>query len=146
MEEIRKIEIAKNTSKSYENVTDKTTSIEQIETVLNDKYTSDYIVCFLRFVISGNLRRNEELFQYFISEGMTVPEFCLKDVEPMGIECDQIQIVALSNEFANWINRGILIENLDCSDIESVNHVKLPEDKEPFLYLLYRPGHYDILY
>lgn len=68
-------------------------------------------------------------------------------VEPMGRECDQMQIIAI----AEYLGVGIDIEYLDGRPFESTLSVVHcgPEDMAKSwcsISLLYRPGHYDILY
>ena len=54
---------------------------------------SDYIVCYFRFMCSAFLIENAELYQFFLTNGMTVKEFCVKEVDPMGVESDQLQVM-----------------------------------------------------
>ena len=106
---------------------------------------SDYVVCYLRLLISGHLKRHSNEFQAFLEAGQSVTEFCLKEVEPMAVESDQIHIIALSQQLAGVLPASVSIEYLDLSDSECTNHFSFPEGLPPFLFLLYRPGHYDIL-
>ena len=65
-----------------------------------------------------------------------------QEVEPMGKESDHIHISALTA--ATGIS--IQVEYLDRgSDDSIIGHV-FPEGTTPQIYLLYKPGHYDILY
>lgn len=59
----------------------------------------------------------------------------------MGRESDHIHIIALSQA------TGICVEvdYMDRGDGNLISHV-FPEDSTPSIYLLYKPGHYDILY
>lgn len=140
MEELKNLKEVKKSDNSKEE------KLKYAFNRINDQSISDYIVCYLRFIISAYLKRNFEEYQYFISDGSSVPEFCLKEVEPMGIECDHLQIIALMKSVEHVLNGGILIEYLDNSDLDKTNHVLFPENQPPFLFLLYRPGHYDVLY
>ncbi len=66
--------------------------------------------------------------------------FCLREVEAVDNECDQVQIIAVTNAF----NIGVVIENLTNQKVETL---KFPEDgSNIFISMLFRPGHYDILY
>ena len=61
-------------------------------------------------------------------------------MEPIDIECDHVQIIAVTNVF----EIGVVIENLGNQKIETI---KFPEDSTNiFINLFFRPGHYDILY
>ena len=68
----------------------------------------------------------------------------LQEVEPMARESDNIHLIALSDASGVCIR----IEHLDRSGTDcTVNHHDIPDDgREPMICLLYKPGHYDILY
>lgn len=72
-------------------------------------------------------------------------QFCQKSVEPMGEESDHIHIIALSDA----LQVPIRVVYLDGNQTSVNHHDFFPEgtqSTEPFVVLLYRPGHYDILY
>lgn len=134
-----------------------------------DQSVSDYVVMFFRFVTSGEIRKRKEFFEPFIFglSNSTVEQFCKTSVEPMGEESDHVHITALSDALGVPI-RVVYLDRSSCdSGGVSVNHhdfVPVPasddgDDKAttsssesektnppPFIVLLYRPGHYDILY
>lgn len=60
----------------------------------------------------------------------------------MSKESDHIHIIAL----AKALNVPVLVEYMDRGEGGTVNHHIFPEGSEPRIFLLYRPGHYDILY
>ena len=60
----------------------------------------------------------------------------------MGKESDHIHIIALTSA----IGVSIRIEYMDRQSADHINHHDFPEGSDPQVYLLYRPGHYDILY
>lgn len=139
-------------------------SISQDELILRsrDQSISDYVVMFFRFVTSGEIRKRSEFFEPFILglTNATVEQFCKSSVEPMGEESDHVHITALSDALGVPI-RVVYLDRSSC-DIGgvSVNHhdfLPTSGDKsnakggstvpvKPFISLLYRPGHYDILY
>ena len=51
-------------------------SSDRVEYVCNDQGQSDYLVVYLRLLISAHLQKNAEFFSYFVDEGRTVEEFC----------------------------------------------------------------------
>ncbi|KAG5532768.1 hypothetical protein RHGRI_027163 [Rhododendron griersonianum] len=138
-----------------------------------DQSVSDYIVMFFRFVTSGEIRKRSEFFEPFILglTNATVEQFCKSSVEPMGEESDHVHITALSDALGVPI-RVVYLDRSSCdAGGVSVNHHDfipnppsggdLPlaaatataaggsggsEIIKPFITLLYRPGHYDILY
>ena len=62
----------------------------------------------------------------------------------MGKECDQPQIAALTEA----LQIGVKIEYLDGTTTQGqeLPSILCPPDLSPLVYLLYRPGHYDIIY
>lgn len=78
-------------------------------------------------------------------QGVLGPDPChpvLQEVEPMCKESDHIHIIAL----AQALNVSIQVEYMDRGEGGTTNPHVFPEGSEPKVYLLYRPGHYDILY
>ncbi len=66
----------------------------------------------------------------------------LQEVDPMYRESDHIHIGALTAA----LGVGVRVEYMDRGNGGEVNHHDFPEGSPPFVHLLYRPGHYDILY
>lgn len=78
-----------------------------------------------------------------MEEGVNVVEFCRRVVEPMNKESDHIHITALCSA----LEIGIRVRYMDRSLQGGVNAHDFPENlSRPVVHLLYRPGHYDILY
>ncbi|XP_027153135.1 ubiquitin thioesterase otubain-like [Coffea eugenioides] len=137
-------------------------SLDELVQRSRDQSISDYVVMFFRFVTSGEIRKRSEFFEPFIL-GLTsasVEQFCKSAVEPMGEESDHVHITALSDALGVPI-RVVYLDRSSCDNGSvSVNHHDfhpvsndLPSAKrggaeaiDPFITLLYRPGHYDILY
>lgn len=77
----------------------------------------------------------------------------------MGSESDNMQVVALATEVRAFpavpcfdahlvslqLDIPIRVEYLDQTNSALNGHV-FPEGREPLVHLLYRPGHYDVLY
>ena len=87
-------------------------------------------------------------------------DFCRREVEPMGVECDHVQIAALT-EFLSIQVSIVYLENrvlpAESDTLFSLAIVKFPEPLSKrtdsstpapplVISLLYRPGHYDVLY
>lgn len=123
-----------------------------------DQTISDYVVMFFRFVTSGEIRKRSEFFEPFILglTNATVDQFCKSSVEPMGEESDHVHIIALSDALGIPV-RVVYLDRSSC-DTGGVNvnhHDFIPSSLTnggdgleiiPYITLLYRPGHYDILY
>ncbi|XP_036362885.1 uncharacterized protein LOC115217645 [Octopus sinensis] len=110
--------------------------------IFNDQGVSDYLVVYWRLLASGYLQRHEDFFSNFVEGHRTVKEFCGQEVEPMGKESDHIHITALTSA----VGIPVRVEYMDRGEGGSVNHHDFPENSKPTITLLYRPGHYDILY
>ncbi|XP_053134492.1 ubiquitin thioesterase OTUB1 isoform X2 [Hemicordylus capensis] len=121
---------------------EKQTTVPELLASFNDQSTSDYLVVYLRLLTSGYLQRESKFFEHFIEGGRNIKEFCQQEVEPMCKESDHIHIIAL----AQALHVSILVEYMDRGEGGATNPHIFPEGSEPKVYLLYRPGHYDILY
>ncbi|XP_073013664.1 OVARIAN TUMOR DOMAIN-containing deubiquitinating enzyme 1-like [Typha latifolia] len=64
-----------------------------------DDFTSDMSVMFLRLVASVEIKIRAENYQSFLSDmnQRSLYEFCEEEVIRMGVPCDQVQVIALSN-------------------------------------------------
>lgn len=121
---------------------------------LNDKENFDYYVMYIRFIVSAYVRTNIATYEMYFESEYHLINFCQTEVEPIDSEADQIQIVALFNYF----DVPIRIFYIDNSAGDKVTCLSLPDldvNKEEFikktdnnypLQLLYKPGHYDIVY
>ncbi|KAI4535224.1 hypothetical protein MG293_014450 [Ovis ammon polii] len=116
-------------------------SVSSLLKVFNDQSFSDRIVQFLRLLTSAFIRNRADFFRHFIDEEMDIKDFCAHEVEPMAMECDHIQITALSQA----LNIALQVEYVDEMDT-ALNHHVFPEAATPSVYLLYKTSHYNILY
>ncbi|XP_074274029.1 OVARIAN TUMOR DOMAIN-containing deubiquitinating enzyme 1 [Silene latifolia] len=125
-----------------------------------DQSISDYVVMFFRFVTSGEIRKRSAFFEPFILglANTTVDQFCKTSVEPMGEESDHVHIIALSDALGVPI-RIVYLDRSSCDaggvnvnhhDFVPISLMNAADDGgceiKPYITLLYRPGHYDILY
>ncbi|XP_024376710.1 OVARIAN TUMOR DOMAIN-containing deubiquitinating enzyme 1 isoform X1 [Physcomitrium patens] len=130
------------------------TSLETLVERCRDQYVSNCVVMFFRFVTSGEIRRRSEFFEPFIQgmSNMSVVQFCRSCVEPMGEESDHVHIIALSDALGVPVRVVYLDQSGDMNDkpVTVNKHDFIPEGMntavDPDVILLYRPGHYDILY
>jgi len=113
--------------------------------------SGDYYTWYMRALTSMYMQKNCERFSPFIDDGLQIDmkTYCEKEVEPMGKECEQIHIISL----IEYLKLNIQVSYLNGSIFEpalGIPVINLPENGEsssPFtIKLLYRPGHYDILY
>lgn len=113
---------------------------EYLDKLFSDKEKGNYLIYYIRFCIAAYLKENKENYKGYIEEDFEL--WIRKEVEAIDHVADQIQIMAC----VNFFDVGVKIEYLNKFKDEVV---KLPENKnddEFFIYLLFSPGHYDILY
>jgi ubiquitin thioesterase protein OTUB1 len=118
---------------------------DSLHSTLNEENaTSDYATWYFRVLTSAHLKADPDRFVHFIEEHPDIPTFCAKEVEPMGRECGMVQVLAL----AEVLEVNVVVEYLDGRDFgdKLQQHQFGPEDSKTKVTLLYRPGHYDILY
>lgn len=76
--------------------------------------------------------------------GLSIEAFCSSQVEAMWVECDHLQIVALTGA----LGLGVKVWYLDGAGGSVINGHVFPEavGDDALVHLLFRPGHYDILH
>ena len=115
--------------------------------------TSDYCVWYLRVITSAYLKKDPERFIHFLDDPtcFDVETYCAKEVDPMGRECTMVGVLALAEAFGVCVH----IEYMDGNPLVDNKLAKHSFGPEPGsgspsgpveVNLLYRPGHYDILY
>lgn len=122
-------------------------SLDDLEAMFKDDHGSMYYIYWIRLVTSYSVQAHPEKFAPFIL-AMNFPDpasFCKSQVEPAKVDADQLPIQALA-EHMNW---SIRIEYLDGNADEQLNHHDFGPpigSGKATIYLLYRPGHYDMLF
>ena len=129
---------------------------------------SDFCTWYLRLITATYMKQDPDRFLPFVlsialnhhddNETSTmmicdIHQFCSKYIEPMGQECEHVQVLALAEAFQ--INVTVVYldghpsppgSNDDATASQLQHHQFGPETSPIRLTLLYRPGHYDILY
>merc|ERR1712205_215760 len=125
---------------------------------MRDDMVSNMIVMFLRLVTSAEVQRREDHFAPFImgmyDDPVSPDVFCQKYVEVMGEESDHVHIVAITDALQVPVEVVYLDRSgaaaTQQSGVEVDTYRFVPEacgaSAEPRVSLLYRPGHYDLLY
>ena len=77
--------------------------------------------------------------------------YCSREVEPMGKECEQVHIIAIAELLGVVVAIEYLDGRLPADELSGLSKVECGgslQEVEPSRHvrLLYRPGHYDILY
>ena len=103
----------------------------------------------MRLLTSLNMKKNQDKYLPFIDDGANdMNSYCLREVEPMGKEVEAIQVTALTE----YLGIKTKIEYLDGKPFDNelscvtFNVDETKNDNQFDVYLLYRPGHYDIIY
>ncbi len=116
--------------------------------------TSDYCVWYLRVITSAYLKSDPGRFIHFLDDPsyIDVATYCAKEIDPMGKECSMVGVLALAEAFEINVD----IEYMDGRPLEGTNDTKKlvkhsfgvnsGDASKLCITLLYRPGHYDILY
>ncbi|KAI8639503.1 peptidase C65 Otubain-domain-containing protein [Parasitella parasitica] len=107
---------------------------------------SNAIVMHFRFIASAFLRINAAEYEPFlIDEMVSIDEFCSMHVEAFGRESDHLQITALSKALDIPI-KVVYLDGGEGDDAAVHEFWPSDQDKRTPIRLIYRPGHYDILY
>lgn len=133
-----------NFMETLEEVVNSASTIQALTEKFQDQGSSDYAVCYMRILTSAYLQSNSDFFQAFVEGGKTMKDYCTQEVEPMYRESDHMHITAITTA----LGVPVRVEYMDRGEGGVVNHHDFPEDspKPPVMHILYRPGHYDLLY
>ncbi|KAF9426925.1 hypothetical protein BGZ76_002535 [Entomortierella beljakovae] len=116
-----------------------------LSTFQNDEI-SNSIVMHFRLVASAFLKTHQEDYAPFLEFGQTMDEYCSMHVEAMGRESEEMMVIALTK--ATHVSIEVAYLSGD-EGSDEVNFLPFLPDTAPYMppiVLLYRPGHYDILY
>ncbi|KAK6353403.1 hypothetical protein TWF696_005369 [Orbilia brochopaga] len=124
----------------------------------NAEDKSNGIVTHLRLLTAGFLKLNPAPYEPFIEN--SIQEFCATVVEPFNVQIDHIAVKALIDLLFIPAGFAVEISYLDRSVGDEVNVHRFEDEngtaptvtpktrsgEAPTLRLLYRPGHYDLIY
>jgi len=128
-----------------DSILDKTRGPNEFFAMMNDVYYAAYYIALLRHLCSAFLVVNQHLYMPFLpDEYNTMEDFVAEEIETVNREVDHLGITALVNAMAipiriEYMDRGARLQHIDFKPDD------MP-DAEPHILLLYRPGHYEILY
>jgi len=103
-------------------------------------------VIFLRSATIHQIKTND-IYQFYLREGETIEDRC-NQILTMGEDAEHLEINAL----LTFLGLGSTLFQIDREDARMTNTngiqtYTLPDEKSiPKIFLLYRPGHYDLLY
>ena len=136
-------------------ITENRLDIQSLETQMRDKCVSNPIIEFLRMVTSWEMRKNPGTYAEVVSglhhssdttengkqdKVRSLQSFCVHTVETMGEEADQCELIALST----CLNAPLEVESVAGQAYKLSTLSSSPHGRRACL--LYRAGHYDILY
>ncbi|EAT92473.2 hypothetical protein SNOG_00978 [Parastagonospora nodorum SN15] len=120
----------------------------------NDFNESMSIITYVKLLASAWVQTHADEFRHFVPMG-DVKAYCANNIEPTKCEADNIGIAALAEALIKPAGFGLEVWYLDRSPGEEINrsfyadptdHQGMSIPNAHMLRLLYRPGHYDILY
>jgi ubiquitin thioesterase protein OTUB1 len=114
----------------------------------NNEETSNGIVYWLRLIASAFMRANPSRFEPYIPGMTSIDAYCKEVLEPVNTEIEHLGMTALIDVLLEPIGLAAKINYLDRSPGTKVNHYTFgpKTDRRSIIHLLYRPGHYDIVY
>merc|ERR1712227_549999 len=115
-------------------------SSEELITKVNEPGISNYIVCWMRLVASAELQKQPDFYINFLPNVASVHDFCRLEVEPLGVDIDHVVITALATGLETPVKVACLERTPGKAQIVEF----FGEDAK--INLMFRPGHYDILY
>ncbi|KAJ3364413.1 hypothetical protein GGF32_001937 [Allomyces javanicus] len=110
-------------------------------------HISNALVVLFRFIASAYLQAHADDYAPFILDyADDMITFCNQHVEAMGRESDEIQIIALTKQLQ--VNVAVAYLDASKSDHATVHRFEGNETDpaDEWIHLLYRPGHYDLIY
>lgn len=115
-----------------------------------DEYTSNMALMLLRLLTSAHIRSNSEDYLAFIElapqDSNSIEKWCERSVDSVGVDADQVQLIALAKSLGIEIVVANLGSGLETDDLQVTEFDFRNSKSDPTIHLLYRPGHYDLLY
>ncbi|KAI1630068.1 ubiquitin thioesterase OTUB1, variant 1 [Exophiala viscosa] len=113
---------------------------------MNDQGRSDSIVYHFKMMTSAFMRIQSDRYEAFLE--MPVASYCESRIDPANQEIDHIGLQALTDAVIAPAYIGLEVSYLDRSIGDEVTPHPFVLDSQgwPTIRLIYRPGHYDIIY
>ncbi|KAF5861128.1 hypothetical protein ETB97_000568 [Aspergillus alliaceus] len=112
----------------------------------NNEYNSNGIITHFRLLTSAWMKLNPHRYQAFLS--LSLDQYCATRIETVKTEIDEVGLQALIDGVIEASGFAVEILYLDRSEGDAVTpHIVTPaRPSAATIRLLYRPGHYDLLY
>lgn len=153
---------------------DRSTTESRLWTAMRDDETSNAVVVYLRFLTSAWLKTHRDTYAPYLEEGQVLERWCERWVEAIGAEADNIQISALVNALDIGVD-VVQLDHAETGQHPDAPRDdddaaggggggEVEEEESPYkaailqvrpdsedgvmavVKVLYRPGHYDVLY
>ncbi|KAK4983262.1 hypothetical protein LTR50_007340 [Elasticomyces elasticus] len=116
----------------------------------NDPVIEQSVIQHMRMLTAAWMRTHADVYEPFVLP-QSVDEFCASSIDPYPAEIEHIGISALTDVLLKPAGISLEISYLDRSIGDEVNVHRMDADAPDgfasgTIRLLYRPGHYDILY
>ncbi|KKA30505.1 hypothetical protein TD95_002081 [Thielaviopsis punctulata] len=129
-----------------------TAAMTLITSAFNNRDRADAILYHMRLITATSIKGNPEYEPF--TEGLGVVAYCSQVIEVPGREIEHIAIDALATVLLKPLNMVLQIVCLDRTKGSQCNTHQIPADVDLHqaetsnraIYLLFRPGHYDVLY
>ncbi|KAL2868441.1 OTU family ubiquitin thioesterase [Aspergillus lucknowensis] len=114
--------------------------------LFNDEYNSNAIITHFRLLTSAWMKLNPHRYQAFLS--MPLDQYCATRIETVKTEIDEVGLQGLVDGVIDGSGIAVEILYLDRSEGDAVTSHVLSQTRPGIgaIRLLYRPGHYDLLY
>ncbi|KAL2009123.1 hypothetical protein VTN00DRAFT_7317 [Thermoascus crustaceus] len=112
----------------------------------NSEYNANAIITHFRLLTSAWMKLNPHRYQCFLS--MPLDQYCATRIETVKTEIDEVGLQALVDGVIEGSGIAVEILYLDRSEGDVVTPHSLSQGRPSpaTIRLLYRPGHYDLLY
>ncbi|PSS03193.1 peptidase C65 Otubain-domain-containing protein [Coniella lustricola] len=144
------MDFIESTFELFKDISDNIHSPETALSILTSTFNGDAsmgILYHLRLLAASWLKGNRDQYEAWCEAG--IEGYCASMIEPPDREIEELGIVLLVEVLLKPVGFILEIAYLDRSAGTEVNTHRFPETNDslgPFVHLLYRPGHYDILY
>ncbi|OQV04333.1 hypothetical protein CLAIMM_09230 isoform 1 [Cladophialophora immunda] len=113
---------------------------------LNDENISNSIVYHFKMMTSSFMQLQPDRYEAFLE--MPVQQYCLTRIDPANQEIDHVGLQALTDAVIAPAYIALEVAYLDRSTGDEVTSYHFVDNAKgwPTIRLIYRPGHYDIIY
>ena len=115
----------------------------------DEMMAAEALICYLRFFLSAHIQQNsDDYLPFFLDQYENAKDFCSREIEVMGQESDNLHVSAMAQAFGVCLRIEVLDAQNRAADKFDIFGYTFPDNAigTPVTYLLFRPGHYEIIY